>query len=306
MCAKHHSCLAVQVVGASEGLSSLHQEAAHWSGLLSLSPLSEVLPAIHALITAQHGGPEVAQMFGPQLMAAVGRAVLSGDAVQQQQGLPLLVELCMALKPEGGCARSGGLPVILTAQQNGVKLAAYINSVVSSWPDAPMSSATAPASATWPESSKADSDQAAQKSVAVAWVAVLSLPHANSDPGQIVKLLQRLVASTASVLEQQSSGKVPGTTALNSDKSEVLFLHCYARGVLASVLDSYKPAELPQHLHETLDVLSQHMQNFHVVRCAAEVASAITKGGNKLPGQQLKVMRKHTNSNALALLLLQS
>ncbi|KAL0044331.1 hypothetical protein WJX82_000142 [Trebouxia sp. C0006] len=73
-----------QKVGASFGLAALQKEAQSWSPLFSLPPIKEVLPCICSLIRPPIGGPEVASIFGPQLMAAVGRAILSGDALLEQ------------------------------------------------------------------------------------------------------------------------------------------------------------------------------------------------------------------------------
>lgn len=208
--------------------------------------------------------------------------------------MPLLVELCMALKPEGSAS---GLPVILTAEQNGVQLAAYINSIVTSWPKLPPSSplpskpskVSSQASAR-ERSSEEAADQSTGNSVAAAWVAVLCLPHASSNPGQIIKLLQSLIMKTASVLEGSTpytGEKLHQSSAANM--AEVLFLQCYARGVLALVLESHDPSQLSQHLDDTLRLLSQHPLDFHVMRCAAEVAGVVTKGEKKLPAHQLKV-----------------
>ena len=227
-------------------------------------------------------------------MAAVGRAVLSGDALQQELGMPLLVELCMALKPEGSAP---GLPVILTAEQHGVQLAAFINSLVTSWPELPPSSS--PISKPFQDSTHTSdkgfrSEEAAHQemgiSVAAAWVAVLCLPHANSNPGQIIKLLQSLIIKTASVLKGSAAYScVQLQQSSVAEKAEVLFLQCYARGVLALVLESHDPLQLSQHLDNTLHLLSQHPMDFHVVSCAAEVAGVVSKAGKKLPLQQLKV-----------------
>lgn len=234
-------------------------------------------------------------MFGPQLMAAIGRAILAGDALEQQLGMPLLVELCTALKPEGS---DSGLPVILTAEQAGVQLAAYINSIVKLWPKLPpASSSSSAASKGLVQASEGGSSleeaadqRAGNNSVAAAWVAVLCLPHANSNPGQIVKLLQGLIMKTASALEECSARRgVKLAQGSAGEQAEVLFLQCYARGVLALVLAAHDPARLSQHLDATLQLLHQHPLDFHVVRCAAEVASIVTKGERKLPVEQLQV-----------------
>ncbi|KAL0035339.1 hypothetical protein WJX77_001780 [Trebouxia sp. C0004] len=277
-----------QAIGASIGLVALQKEAQSWSPLFSLPPIKEVLPCICSLIRPPIGGPEVAQIFGPQLMAAVGRAILSGDALLEQLGMPLLVELCMALRPEGSAAQPSGLPVILTAQQNGVQLAAYINGLVSSWPSSPPSSSPeelAIASTAALASDTLTSGQTHGSSVAAAWVAVLCLPHANSNPRHVIKLLQALIKSTAAAVEHSCSSH---TTVDARQLEEALFLQCYARGVLASVLELSIPQDLTQHLADTLQLLSQHPLNYHVIRCAAEVASVASKGRNKLPLQQLK------------------
>lgn len=285
----------LQEVGASHGLTALHGKAAQWSSLFCCPPIKEVLPAICGLIRPPLGGPEVAQMFGPQLMAAIGRAILAGDALEQQLGMPLLVELCTALKPEGSKA---GLPVILTAEQAGVQLAAYINSIVTKWPNLPpASSSSSAASKAMVQASErgfsleeAADQRAGNNSVAAAWVAVLCLPNANSNPGQIVTLLQGLIKKTASVLEECSTRRGAELAQGNVvEQAEVLFLQCYARGMLALVLAAHHPAQLSQHLEATLQLLEQHPREFHVVRCAAEVASVVTKGGKKLPVEQLQV-----------------
>ena len=257
--------------------------------LFSLPPIKEVLPCICSLIRPPIGGPEAAHIFGPQLMAAVGRAILSGDAQLEQLGMPLLVELCMALRPEGSAAQPSGLPVILTAQQNGVQLAAYINGLVSSWPSSPPSALSEESTIAGTAALASDtltSGQTHGSSVAAAWVAVLCLPHANSNPKHVIKLLQALIKSTAAAVEHACSSQ---NTTDTRQLEEALFLQCYARGVLATVLELVIPQDLTQHLVDILQLLSQHPLNYHVIRCAAEVASVASKGGNKLPLQQLKV-----------------
>ncbi|KAL0018407.1 hypothetical protein WJX79_009395 [Trebouxia sp. C0005] len=277
-----------QEIGASVGLVALQKEAQSWSMLFSLPPIKEVLPCICSLIRPPIGGPEAAHIFGPQLMAAVGRAILSGDAQLEQLGMPLLVELCMALRPEGSAAQPSGLPVILTAQQNGVQLAAYINGLVSSWPSSPPSALSEESTIAGTAALASDtltSGQTHGSSVAAAWVAVLCLPHANSNPKHVIKLLQALIKSTAAAVEHACSSQ---NTTDTRQLEEALFLQCYARGVLATVLELVIPQDLTQHLVDILQLLSQHPLNYHVIRCAAEVASVASKGGNKLPLQQLK------------------
>ena len=277
----------MQAVGASTGLNALIREVKAWSPLLSSSPIREVLPAVQRLIRQPAGGSEVAQLLGPQLMAAVGRAVLSGDALLQQLGMPLLVELCNALSPSGSLAQPSGLPVILKAEKYGVQLATHLNSLVSSWPQ--------PSTAADRSTAVASAVGSGKVAVAAAWAAVLCLPQANSSLSQVKKLLQSLVKATSSILEDikqldgNSTAAKPATTSDSSSAEEVLFLHCYARGVLGAVLESHGPQELSQHLHDTLQLLSQHPLNFHVVQCAAEVASCAAKVNHKLPLHQLQV-----------------
>ncbi len=289
----HVGYLLVQEAGASTGLTALYKDAQTWSPLFLLTPIREVLPCTCSLIRPPVGGPAVAEIFGPQLMAAVGRAILSGAALLEELGMPLLVELCMALRPEGSAAQPSGLPVILTAQQGGVQLAAYMNSLVSSWPSPPPSSPSTKDSTDAGEARSAG--QTPGSSVAAAWVAVLCLPHANSNPHQVTKLLTALIKATAAVLDktvpysEATQGSSKNDVSSRGQSQEVLFLQCYTRGVLASVLESHAPEQLTQHLADTLQLLNQHPLNFHVIRCAAEVASVATKGGKKLPAEQLKV-----------------
>ena len=302
-CSAHVCLLLLQEIGASNGLAVLQKEAQTWSTIFRLSPIKDVLPCICSLIRPPVGGPDVAEIFGPQLMAAVGRAILSGDALLEEQGLPMLVELCMALRPEGRAAQPSGLPVILTAEQNGVQLAAYINSLVSSWSNPDTFSSSKKAAAVSIHSLPEGTYKAGQtdgNSVAAAWVAVLCLPHANSNPHQVIKLLQTLIKATTAAVEKSGS---PQLAADPAHAEEVLFLQCYARGVLASVLEAHAPQDLTQHLADTLQLLTQHSLNFHMIRCAAEVASVATKSGKKLPLQQLKV--RHSTLDLFAFSVLQ-
>ncbi|KAK9818396.1 hypothetical protein WJX72_012002 [[Myrmecia] bisecta] len=112
-------------VGASEGFSALSRVAPTWSLAFSAPPPAERLPFIRALITPPGGGLPVARLFGPQMLAGVGQVVLGSKGAQElEAALPLLLDICAALRPVGAVG-FGGVPVILTAQQIGVQLAAH-------------------------------------------------------------------------------------------------------------------------------------------------------------------------------------
>ena len=217
----------------------------------------------------------MAQLFGPHLLAAVGRAILSEEAPLVELGMPLLVDLCHALRPQGITAQQAALPVILTAaHQQGLKIAGLIQSIIQSWPEQP-------ASTTNGETSRS-------LSVGLAWAAVQCLPHADSNPQHSIKLLQGLIVATDTAL---TSLPCNGTDLASNHAQEVLFLQCYARGTLASLSEAHAPKHLQQQAVNALAQLYRHPDNFHVIRCAAEVVSLAQKAGFVFPVSELQVRR---------------
>eukprot|EP00983_Pelagomonas_calceolata_P047872 1140834-Pelagomonas_calceolata.AAC.1 len=142
-----------KAVGASEGLPGLTRYAAAWSPAFTRPTPSDLLPFVAALLSPPAGG-EVARLFGPRMLGAVGSVVLNAPAPlllaadlspttpqqqqqqQQQQlcALGVLVDACVVL--EGGSSTAHTLPLLLTAQPGGVKLAAAVEKGVVAWVDA--------------------------------------------------------------------------------------------------------------------------------------------------------------------------
>lgn len=191
--------------------------------------------------------------------------------------MPLIVDLCHSLRPQGGSAQQAALPVILTAaHQQGLKIAGLIQSIIHSWPQQSVST------------SKGDISHST--SVALAWAAVQCLPHADSNPQHSIKLLQGLIAATETALTSLPSD---GTDLASSHAQELLFLQCYARGTLASLSEAHAPEQLQQQAGNALAHLYRHPHNFHVIRCAAEVVTLAKKAGSVFPSSQLQVRRHH-------------
>ena len=68
-----------KVVGASEGPAAVARAAPVWSAVFSKASRREVLPFVRALISPP-SGQELARLFGPQMLGAVGRCLLEGGA----------------------------------------------------------------------------------------------------------------------------------------------------------------------------------------------------------------------------------
>lgn len=294
------SCPVLQDSESGPGLQALNRAALTWAPLFAHSPITEVLPCISALITPPLGGSAVAQLFGPHFLAAVGRAILSQDQSLVDLGMPLLVDLCNALRPQGSSVQHASLPVILTAHQHGLQMASFIQNIIGAWPQPP----PATDSSIVTTATEAVATAAHGSSIALAWAAVQCLPHADSNPQRSVKLLQRLTSATEpettnisrasdAAVTQASDAAVTQASdaATNSAKvKRVLFLHCYTRGTLASLLKAHAPQDLAKEATSVLKLLQRHPHDFHVIRCAAEVVSLAKEVGSLFPASQLQVL----------------
>lgn len=259
----------VQSDTPGQDLQALTRASQSWATLFAHAPIRELLPCIARLIKPPLGSPAVAQLFGPHLLAAVGRAILSEETSLVAVGMPLLVNLCCALSPQGAPAQQAAMPVILTAaNQEGFKMAGFIKSLIQTWPGKDLQMAL--------------TDKAG---VALTWAAVQCLPHADSNPKQSIKLLQDLITAT----EDAQSGSPSSDATSSSDRQQVLFLQSYARGTLASLLAAYSPEALQQQAENALWVLHTHPHDFHVVRCTAEVVSLAKEACTLFSPAQLQV-----------------
>ena len=66
-----------KAAGASEGPAAIARAAPVWSGVFSKASRREALPFVRALISPPSGA-ELARLFGPQMLGAVGRCLLAG------------------------------------------------------------------------------------------------------------------------------------------------------------------------------------------------------------------------------------
>ena len=302
-------CPVLQDTESGQGLQALNRAALTWAPLFAYAPVAEVLPCISTLITAPSGGPDVAHLFGPHFLAAVGRAILSQDQCLIGLGMPLLVDLCNALRPQGASPQHASLPVILTAHQQGLQMADFIQSIISAWPQPPpeaaatvtgsAATATEAAPSTGSTATTAAETVATAEhgsSVALVWAAVQCLPHADSNPQHSIKLLQGLISATELALTNATrASDAPVTEAsdaasASSSAQGVLFLHCYTRGTLASLLKAQALQDLAKEAGSALGLLQQAPHDFHVIRCAAEVVFLARAAGSSFSESQLQVL----------------
>lgn len=261
-----------------QDLQALTRAAPSWAAAFAHAPIQEVLPCIARLIKPPLGSQAVAQLFAPHLLAALGRAILSEDKSLINVGMPLLVELCSALRPQGGSVQQAHLPVILTAaNQQGLTMAGFIQSLIRSWPNQPAGN-------------KSQAAATHSTDVACTWAAVQCLPHADSNPQHRIRLLEGLITATDDALQESTQ---PPAAATSSNAKEVLFLQSYARGTLASMLAAHAPQSLQQQADSALQLLYKHRQDFHVVRCTAEVVSLAKKAGAQISCSRLQVHMLH-------------
>ncbi|BDA46529.1 probable small subunit processome component 20 homolog at N-terminal half [Coccomyxa sp. Obi] len=142
-------------VGASAGLTAISRAAPGWAPLLGHAPIDGVLQFVREMLHGAGAGPAAAAALGPLLLGALGRGVMAGNATQRARALPLLVDACDALRPEFG-ANQDAVPLLLTAQPDGVRLAVFLRDLAT----------------------KGDSPPAEL------WAALRCLPHACQKPDQ--------------------------------------------------------------------------------------------------------------------------
>lgn len=113
-----------QCVGASHGLGAIHQLASSWAPLFSRAPLPELLPFIHQLLQPP-SRPDVARIFAPQALDALGRVLMAGGA-HRGVALSLLMDLCTTLQPQvqpfGGAINFHNLYLVLYRACLGTRL----------------------------------------------------------------------------------------------------------------------------------------------------------------------------------------
>ncbi|GFR52620.1 hypothetical protein Agub_g15136, partial [Astrephomene gubernaculifera] len=208
----------LKAVGASEGPGALGRFAGPWSPCFSRPPAAEVLPFVKSLMVPP-AGAEVARLFAPQMMGCLGRVLMQQEEEQQQgdyagSALLLLRDLCALLQPPG-TSGTAGLPLLLTAQPGGVRLAAHVRSLATEW--------------------RADAAAGDPRVCATAWAAVSLLPHACENPTQAIAACESVLQSATAALQrlqQQQGGAVRSDTAL----SGLLLLRATATELLADLL----------------------------------------------------------------------
>ena len=89
-----------KAVGASQGLQSLTKVVPSWAPCFAEAPAAEVMCFVKGLLgPPTYAGAEVARLLGAQMLGAVGQHVLSSDVACS---LPLLLDVCNAMRPEVG------------------------------------------------------------------------------------------------------------------------------------------------------------------------------------------------------------
>jgi hypothetical protein len=257
-----------KAVGASQGLQALARHAPAWAPAFSRAPAPELLQFVRGLVQPP-GGAELVGLFAPQVLGALGRLVMgqaAGAAALEAPGgggvedseqalaLALLVDVCTCLRPDVGAAAGVGLPLLLTAQPGGVKLAAYVKQL--------------PGSCLAPEAPD-------QRMLAAAWAGLQLLPHACESREQAAGLAEA-AASRSRQLHQQQAGDA---------QQGLLLLHSSALQLLAALAT---PAQLQPLAEQAMAWALQHPGNAAAVKAAADVLAAAGPGQGVLTVARLQ------------------
>ncbi|GIL90427.1 hypothetical protein Vretifemale_18037, partial [Volvox reticuliferus] len=198
----------LKAVGASDGPEALVGCAASWSPCFSRPPAAEALLFVKSLMVPP-ASIEITRIFSAQMMGCLGRFIIQkqqpsqqqlGAKQQQQQhddedaagsALLLLRDLCDLLQPpqqyreaNNAVVRPTGLPLLLTAQPHGVRLAAHVRAMATNW---------RPEAVTDPRVS------------AEVWAAVSLLPHACESDFQAVTICEQVLEAASEALRNRLS-----------------------------------------------------------------------------------------------------
>ncbi|GIL61502.1 hypothetical protein Vafri_15933, partial [Volvox africanus] len=198
----------LRAVGASEGPEALVGCAASWSPCFSRPPAAEALLFVKSLMV-RPADAEITRLFAAQIMGCLGRFIMQEQPSQQQMvakqqqqqqqeqqtdvagsALLLLRDLCDLLQPpqhqnaDAVVRPAVGLPLLLTAQPHGVRLAAHVRALATDWR---------------PET---DTDPRVSAKV---WAAVSLLPHACESEFQAVAICEQVLEAASAALRNRPS-----------------------------------------------------------------------------------------------------
>lgn len=297
-----------KVVGASEGIPALVRHAPTWAPCFSRAPAHELMPFVAGLVSPP-GGPEVAKIFGPRLVGALGSlVVMTGTAAaqQQQQGhkaLGLLVEVCSVLEPAGGAAaaRASVLPLLLTAQPGGVKLAAAVRQQLSAW-----ASAVTEAAAQGPAALVAEPAMQTQQTAA-AWAALSLMPHACESAAQALQACEAAQAAAAAAVhalqgQQEHAQQQQQQQGGNAHLDGLLCVHGGATELLAALLPSL-PSGSETRLATLASAALDWLKRFPGSLWAARGAAAALQAAREHAAPSSAAARKLLSTGALEALL---
>ena len=281
-----------KAIGASEGPAVLQQWSRPWTPLFSRPTPRYLLPVLRGLLEAPGDGlaAEVVSAFGPTMLGAAGRVVQasyssaydeakgSGQGVTLSESdddvggraLGLLVDICTsaaaAAGPGWGMLRTQALPLLLTAQPGGVKLATLIRHMAAPPPEGLLLPSTSGAAAA-PQGEASRKKRKTERpsarpttidSVALndghtddgffrgrapvvnrLWCAVQLLPHACETPAQAVHACQAVQAAAEAALSQPGGSDDRESCAEEEQRRQVLLLlHGTATQMLATLIPS--------------------------------------------------------------------
>ena len=200
-----------KAVGASEGITAIRKAAPFWLGIFSRAPRTQILEFVRSLITPP-SGPEMARLFGPHLLSAVGNALLEdprGDEVW-----PLLIDLCEYLSSENVLTSSerlyapGGVPVAsMAANGIGPQLEGIIKSTIRSF------------------------DEIDRTPMSAVWAALQCVPYTISSHDAAISMVGSLFRASWKRMES--------SCGLSEEMLHaILALHCSALRVLVRLVGS--------------------------------------------------------------------
>ncbi|KAG2487780.1 hypothetical protein HYH03_013624 [Edaphochlamys debaryana] len=241
----------VRQAGASEGPAALSKCPAAWAPAFGRPPASEVLPFVKSLMVYPSNA-DIARIFGAPMMGCLGRILMvpppstsagsvagvtaaaaaagagaCGQADYAGAALLLLRDLCALIQPPesgSGSARSA-LPLLMTAQPGGVRLAAHVRQLAAAW----RAAADAEDARAYDEA----------KGIAGAWAAVGLLPYACENVPQAIEACESVLAAATEALRQvPTAAAAPPPPRLGG----LLLLRAEATEQLAELLKSQPAA----------------------------------------------------------------
>lgn len=180
-----------------------------------------------------------------------------------------------------------GLPLLLTAQPGGVKIAAHVRQLATAWLAAP-AALGAQSSAATASALAVSATAGLQDGAAVAWGALQLLPYAAESSAQAIALCEEVARGAHAAWQRSAAASsaapaakaAPGGVAVASASSAVeaadlLLLRGTAAQILSRLLLAYAPARLPAFASEVYEWMAAHPSNFPAVRAAADVFAAL-------------------------------